>query len=71
MGTGVEPGIATPHHGDRQLTTSKVVVAHIGYFQLTTGRGLQALGDLHHAVVVEIKARHRIIALGIQWFFFQ
>ncbi|MNE71812.1 hypothetical protein D3C80_1677140 [compost metagenome] len=49
----------------------KVNAVDVGDLQFPTRGWLQTLGNLHHAVVIEVEPRYRIVALGLQWFLFQ
>ena len=67
---GVEPGVAPAHDFDIELGLSQVAGVHIGDFQLATGAGADAGGDVAHLLVVEIKPGDGVVALGLLGLFF-
>ena len=65
MGTGIEPGVAAPHHFNGQLLLLKIDAVNVGDLEFTAVRGFDIFGDLNHLVIVEIESRHRVVGL---WF---
>ena len=71
MRAGIQPGIAPAHDLDAQLLALQVEAVQVRDLQLAARRWLEAARQLHHLAVVEIQARHCVIALGLGRFFFQ
>ena len=65
MGTGIQPGGTAAHAFNTQLALLEIDVVHIGDLQLATGRWLDLFGDLHHLIVIEVEAGHRIVGLRL------
>ena len=59
MGAGIEPGEAAAQDLDRQLAARQIGAVDVGDLELAARRRLEACGDAHHIVVVEIEAGHR------------
>jgi hypothetical protein len=58
---GVEPRHAAAHQLDAQLAARQIREVHVGDLELAPGGGLEARGDLQHAVVVEIDPRDGVV----------
>ena len=64
MRASVQPSETAPKDTDFQFPVFQEFLVHRGDFQLTSSRGFDGFGHVHHLVGVEIKPDHRIIALG-------
>ena len=70
MRTRVQPSVAALHNLDIQLASLKVCLVDGGDFQFPTGTGFDGFGNVDDLIVVKIQAGHRVVAFGMQWFFF-
>ena len=65
MGTGVEPGKATLQGLYLELLLGEVLLVDGGDFQFSTGRGFDVLGNLDHAVGIEVETHHGVVGFGL------
>ena len=64
----VQPGHAAPEFFQVKLSPVHVQTIEIGDFQFAARAGAQHLGQLNHAPVIEVQARHRIVAARLLGF---
>ena len=65
MCTCIQPGKATLQGLHLQFLLCQILLVNGGNLQLTTSRWLDVLGNLNHAVGVEIKTYHGVVRLGV------
>ncbi len=63
-GAGVQPGGAAVEHPHLEFALFEVFLVDRGDFVFAPGGGLDAVGEVHHAVVVEVESRHGVVAFG-------
>ena len=61
MGASVEPSKAALQGLNQQFFLGQIFLIDGGYLQLATGRWLDVLGNLYHAVGIEIETHHSIV----------
>ncbi len=70
VGAGVEPGEAAAEGLDLEFAVGEEPLVDGRDLQFAAGRGLDALGDLHDLVGVEVDARDGVVALRLGRFLF-
>lgn len=63
--TGIQPGETAAQGLDLQFTIGQKGLVHGCNLKLATGRWLDALGNVHHLIGVEIQTHNGIVALGL------
>src|SRR5690606_8558560 len=66
---GVQPRRTPTENAHFEAPSGEVRFVDVRNFVFATGGRLDAFGNLHHSVVVEIQARHGKIRLRVLWFF--
>src|SRR5262249_18596395 len=70
MGAGIQPGIASAEVFNPQLAALEIPTVDVGDLQLPSSRRFQFLGDVQNAIVINIKAGHRVVRPGLLGFFY-
>src|SRR5690554_6436891 len=70
MGASVQPGKASAQQLYIQIALFQIGPVYAGDFQLATVAGLYLLGDLYHAVVVEVEAGYGVVGFRVFGLFF-
>src|SRR5476649_1513488 len=71
VGAGIQPRIASAHDLYRQLAPLHVDTVKVGNLKLASWRWLDAFGDVHYVLVIEVKTGHRVVRLRLKRLLFE
>ena len=65
MGARIQPGETSLQATHQQILASQIGLVYRGYLQFPACAGFDVLGNLHHAIGIEVKTYHGVVAFRV------